>query len=117
MTRPARPTFRPAVEALEARDVPATLVELTGIAQRFNPPPHDPAPTTELAGRDLVITGTAGDDIVTVSRPNRGTIRVDVRTGTGPVASRVVSAAAIDRIVFHGGDGDDVFANRTAVAS
>src|SRR5947209_3506206 len=82
MTRPARPSFRPAVEALETREVPATLIEVLGIHPGAS---GDHLPTLTRKGSDLVITGTAGDDSVTVSQVGRGLLRLDLQTGSGPV--------------------------------
>jgi Ca2+-binding RTX toxin-like protein len=117
MTRqPSRPTFRPAVEALEAREVPATLIELTGIAQQAAA-----AANTVVAvarhGSDLVITGTPQDDHVTVTPVGRGAIRLDIQSGAGPAASQVVPLTGLHRLIFVGGDGNDAFVNRTALDS
>src|SRR5262245_50847988 len=66
MTRSARP-FRPAMEALETREVPATLVEVLNIAATTT----NSTPVVERVGADLIITGTARDDSVTVSQVGR----------------------------------------------
>lgn len=116
MSRPTRPTFRPAVESLEARDVPTTLIELTGIAQQ-PPAATGPVVTVTRRGPDLVIVGTPQDDSVTVSQVGRAALRLDIRTGNGPVTSQAVSLAGIHRLIFVGGDGNDTFVNRTAFNS
>lgn len=110
MTRSARPSFRPAVEALETREVPATLIEVLGI----NPGGSDDhIPTVTRKGSDLVIIGTAKDDSVTVSQVGRSLLRLDLQTAGGPVTTRLISIGGINRLVFHGGDGSDTFVNKT----
>jgi Ca2+-binding RTX toxin-like protein len=104
----ARPAFRPAVEALEVRAVPATLIEVVNMT-----PPV--LPTLELIGTELVVTGTRGNDSVVVSELDAGTIRVEVRTGAGPAETYNLPRAAVSRVTFHGGDGDDQFRNTTRI--
>ena len=104
------------MEALEAREVPATLIELTGVAQQ---PPAVPGTAVSVTrhGSDLVIIGTAQDDSVTVSQVGRGALRLDIQTGNGPAASRAVPLAGIHRLIFVGSDGNDTFVNRTGFDS
>ena len=91
-----RPAFRPAVESLESRAVPARLTYGSGI---------------------LYIYGDARHDSATVSEQD-GTITVDV-TSTAPdqPTQRVVrsmSAGPVQLIKFYGAAGNDRFANTTA---
>lgn len=114
MTRATRPSFRPAIESLEARDVPATLIEVLtinpGAAGEFTP-------TVRRIGTDLVITGTAKDDSVTASLTGRGLIRLDFQNADGSSASRLLTGGKINRLVFVGGEGNDTFVNQTRLAS
>jgi hypothetical protein len=108
-TTAAGPAFRPAMEALELRDVPATLIQVLAIGQ--------PTPVrVELVGSELTITGTQLNDSVSINKLAGGTIQVSARADTGRINTYTFQAAAITHITFHGGDGNDQFMNMAPIA-
>jgi Ca2+-binding RTX toxin-like protein len=86
--------YRPHLEALEGRELPAA--------------------TVSLQAGFLRIIGNGRDDTVIVTRDD-GLIRVQQANGVR--RDRVFSAAAVNQIFFRGFDGDDIFLNNTAIPS
>jgi Ca2+-binding RTX toxin-like protein len=74
-------------------------------------PPLPEVPTVRLENGTLNILGTTNADRVTVS--NEG---FDVVVNAGGAITRYRSYL-VERVLFHGGDGDDWFANETALPS
>ena len=70
----------------------------------------------DTAAREVVITGTPTDDVAHVNDLGAGTIEVWIRTDAD--TERVFFAqTTVDRVVFRGDAGNDVFRNMTSLAS
>jgi Ca2+-binding RTX toxin-like protein len=96
--RPARPRVRPAVEALERREVPAGDIFRVG-------------DTVHIEGGNF-------DDVAVVSDLQGGVIRVSLDLGdTGPGVDMVRNYGGVREIYFHGNYGADRFENNTAINS
>lgn len=110
-------TRRPSLglDLLEAREVPATLAELAAVARPPAGVTPPPGVTVRLVAPDrLVITGTAGDDVVAVTLRPGGAYRVTTAAGSAHVVAPQLAGGVI---VFLGGNGNDRFTNDTAARS
>ncbi len=97
MKTSSRSSFRPGVEALDQRCLLAASVALHGNGV-------------------LTIVGTAANDTARVFRQGDGAaerIVVVVQTAGGATIQRSFAEAQVERIVFAGGAGNDVFINQT----
>ena len=104
-TKPAFPRTRLAAEALEAREVPAVVMSLGGGHLQL---------TADLLGSAVVVidhdptnTPTTGDDFLTVVTTNTHQPQGNWTT--------VLPKAAVQRITFTGGLGNDTFENRSGI--
>lgn len=97
------------LENLECREVPATL-SLSSLS--LVPKAITPMASAARVGSDLVVTGTNSADNVVVSQSSTGLLSVKVGKTTS-----LVSSTGVNRIVFQGKAGDDVFINNTKIGS
>jgi hypothetical protein len=86
---PPAPTYRPALEQLEARELPATGI------------------TAIIQSGQLVVQGTSSNDYISVSQVNGQLSVYGAQIRNGSSMSSSVSTTGITRVVINGGDGND----------
>lgn len=73
-------------------------------------------PLISLAGGDVTIAGGEADDVTTVSNGGGNTLRVSVQT-QGQTYAELFQRTDVNRVVYDGGAGNDVFRNSTDIPS
>lgn len=101
-------SFRPHVEALELREVPALLAvgNLSGVFVQNPSNPLTPSSAVTLSGGTLRIQGTDTADLVSLNRGANNTIMVQTSQGLGNHLN-IYSLAQVSKVVFNAGYGDD----------